>query len=501
MSLDDLLLKIKNLKKQDKLIVQSHGVFDIIHPGIIQHLHEAKKRGDILIVTVIRDIHVRRGPGRPVFPEKLRVENVAALEMVDFVCVVDDEIPFECVKMITPDFFAKGQGYKERDERIHQKIFEEERELYFGKSQIIETKGFTFSSSQIINNFLDIYPEETKNFLHKFSKEYSFNTILEAVHSLSRLKTLLLGDGIIDEYHYTTPMGKSAKAQLVVNKYLTHEVFVGGAFAIANHLAGICKQVTLVTLLGQQDSREDYIRQNLKPNIHAQFFYREDGPTILKKRYVDGYNHQKLFEINYLNDQYIHSECENKVLDYIVQEIPKYDLLLISDFGHGFITRKMIQVFRKASKILAVNTQTNAANTGFNMITRYQNPHFVCLDETEARLSVQDKFEDIKVVAANLFKMLGAETMIVTIGKKGSIGIDSQMGIHHTPIFSSRVVDTVGAGDAVFSFTAPCFSLKMPLDLITFVGNAVGAIAVQIVGNKKPVEKYELLEFIQTILR
>ena len=73
--------------------------------------------------------------------------------------------------------------------------------------------------------------------------------------------------------------------------------------------------------------------------------------------------------------------------------------------------------------------------------------------------------------------------------------------INRTPIFSSRVVDTVGAGDAFFAYTAPCFANGFPLDLVSFIGNAVGALAVQIVGNKKSVEKHELLEFIHTILK
>jgi sugar/nucleoside kinase (ribokinase family) len=63
------------------------------------------------------------------------------------------------------------------------------------------------------------------------------------------------------------------------------------------------------------------------------------------------------------------------------------------------------------------------------------------------------------------------------------------------------VIDTVGAGDAFFSFTAPCFANGMPLDLVSFIGNAVGALAVQIIGNKKPVEKHELLEFVHGILK
>ncbi len=280
--LEDLAKKVADHKKAGKIVIQSHGIFDLIHPGIIKHLNMAKSQGDVLLVTVIKDKDVRRGPGRPIFPEDFRAESVASLEQVDYVCLVDDEKPFECVNRIKPDIFAQGQAYKERDRKIHDKIYEEEKEFYFGKSKIYETGGFSFSSSQIINNFLDIYPEETSSFLKSFAQKYSFDAILDRLNHLKKLKVMLIGDGIIDEYHYCESMGKSAKAPLVVHKYMAHEIFAGGAFIIANHIAGLCEKVHLVTMLGKEDPQEEFIRGALRPNVDLKFFYREDGPTICK---------------------------------------------------------------------------------------------------------------------------------------------------------------------------------------------------------------------------
>ncbi|MEW6599727.1 MAG: PfkB family carbohydrate kinase [Nitrospirota bacterium] len=499
--LDELTERLDSLRESKKTVVQSHGVFDLIHPGVTKHLQSAKKQGDILVVTVIKDKDVRRGSGRPIFPDILRAENVASLEYVDYVSIVNDEIPFECVKRIRPDVFAKGQAYKERDRKIHGKIFEEEREFYFGKSRIHETDGFSFSSSRIINNFIDIYPEETRAFLRDFSSKYGFNDIVSALDKLKDLKVLLIGDGIIDEYHYCESLGKSAKAHLVVNRYMTHEVFAGGAFAIANHIAGFCDRVHLVSLLGRDDSREDFILENLKPNVDSKFFYRDKGPTIIKKRYINEYLNQKLFEINYLEDENINEACEREIIEYLDRTISGYDLVLVSDFGHGFITENIIRGIGKYSNRYAVNTQTNAANRGYNLITKYKDPFFVCLDEPECRLASQEKHKDIEDIVRNLKKKINADHMIVTLGKKGSIGINSNNKVKRTPILSSKVVDTVGAGDAFFAYTAPCLIREMPLDLVSFIGNAVGALAVQIPGNKRSVEKHELLEFIHTILK
>jgi len=499
--LDDLVQRVEELKGSGRVVVQSHGVFDLIHPGIIHHLNEAKGIGDVLVVTVLRDADVRRGPGRPVFPDKLRAENVASLEMVDYVAIVPEDIPFECVKLINPSFFAKGQDHKQRDKQIHDKIFETERDLYFGRTQIFETRGVSFSSTQYINNNWDAYPDETKQFLRRMAATHSFEEILGAVNALAGTRALIIGDGIIDEYHYCTAMGRAGKSNLVVNKFLSHERFAGGVFAIANHVASICDHVRLVTVLGQDDPEEEFVATSLKANIQADFFHRADGPTIIKKRYVDINSNQKIFEVNYLNERDIETECEDRVIALLESVLPDYDVVLVSDFGHGFISARIIRVLEERARLLCVNTQTNAANTGFNMVTKYRTPDFVCLDEPEARLAMQNRFGDIRDVLLSLSRAVPAQKLVITLGKKGSVGMSQGGAARFTPIFSSRVVDTIGAGDAVFSYAAICFAQGLPLELILFIGNVVGALAVQIVCNKKSVERHELLQFISVILQ
>ncbi|NIQ04009.1 MAG: cytidyltransferase, partial [Nitrospinaceae bacterium] len=405
------------------------------HPGIIQHLNSARKQGDVLIVSVVRDEHVRRGPGRPVFPDEFRALNVAALTQVDYVCVVDDETPFESVRLIQPDVFARGQAYKERDRQLHAKIFEEEKEFYLGKSRIAETDGFSFSSSQIIKQLLEIYPEETRDYLKEFSARYPFETILDHLEDLRDLKVLVVGDGILDEYHYCEPLGKAAKANLVVHRFLGHEAFAGGAFAVANHVAGLCDRVQLVSLLGREDSREDFIQENLKPNVTPHFFYRDDGPTIVKKRYVHPYLNQKLFEVNYINDAFVEPSRQAEMIETLDRMVPDYDLVLICDFGHGFISKDIFQAVKNKARVLAVNAQTNAANTGYNLITKYERPDFVCVDEMEMRLAAQDKHESIDQVARRIRQAIQTKGLIVTLGKKGALGVDDNGQSWMIPIF------------------------------------------------------------------
>lgn len=501
LSLEELVVKVGELKRAGEVVVQSHGIFDLIHPGVLKHLNSAKSQGTVLIVTVIKDEDVRGGPNRPIFPDSMRLENVASLECVDFACQVDDAVPFESVEQIKAQIFAKGQNFKDRDQRSRKIMFEGNEKTGQGTPSIGETDRLDFSSSELIKNFLSPYPEETKQYLEGFSQKHCFEDIVKKLDSLAKMKVLVVGDGIIDDYHYCEPMGKAGKSNLVVYKHLNNEVFAGGAYAIANHISGLCEDVHIVSLLGKNDTWENFINDKLRNNISSKFFNRESGPTIVKKRYIHPYLNQKLFEINYIDDSYVSNEKELEIIQYLESVIPSYDLVIVSDFGHGFISEPIYKVLEKESKVLAINTQTNAANSGYNLITKYHNTHFVCLDEPEVRLAAQKKYECIEDVAKTIRDTINAKFLITTLGKKGSICINDENEVIRTPIFSTKVVDTIGAGDAFFAFTAPCVAAGMPADLISFIGNAVGALAVQIIGNKRPVDKNELLEFIHQLLQ
>ena len=73
------------------------------------------------------------------------------------------------------------------------------------------------------DNFLSTYSVETRDFLARFNEKYNFDNIRQNLDDLKDLKVLIVGDGIVDEYHYCEPMGKSAKANIIVNRYLENE--------------------------------------------------------------------------------------------------------------------------------------------------------------------------------------------------------------------------------------------------------------------------------------
>jgi len=181
--------------------------------------------------------------------------------------------------------------------------------------------------------------------------------------------------------------------------------------------------------------------------------------------------------------------------------IRNYDLVIINDFGHGLLTKQIIKLICSKAKYLALNVQTNSANIGFNLVTKYPRSDCVCIDELELRYATHDRFGDLRSHIKNVYQALKCKQLITTRGSYGSMSYSKSEGFHETPAFSYRVVDAIGAGDAFFAFVSPCFVTGMSQDLVSFIGNAVGSLAVQIVCNREPIRYEELAKFIIRLLK
>ena len=87
MEIEQLAKLLQSLRAENKKIVNCHGVFDLLHIGHIRHLEQARRIGDILVVTITPDRYVDKGPHRPAFTETLRAETIASLSCVDYVAI------------------------------------------------------------------------------------------------------------------------------------------------------------------------------------------------------------------------------------------------------------------------------------------------------------------------------------------------------------------------------------------------------------------------------
>ncbi len=489
-------------RARGQTVVLCHGVFDLMHMGHVRHFEEARRHGQVLIVTVTADRYVNKGPGRPVFPATFRGEMLAAMENVDWVGISNWPSAEGVIRLVKPDVYVKGSDYENPGDDLTGMIESERQAVADNGGRIVFTDDITFSSSSLINQYLGVFDPVVHGYLSQLRETDFRDRALAAIDSVHDLKVLLVGDAIVDEYQYAVPMGKAAKENIIASRFERQETFAGGVFAAANHVADFCREVEVISCLGRKDPHEELIRDSMRRNVALNLIYRNDAPTTRKCRFVDPGHMRKMFEIYHFNDAPLTGSGEREVCELIAAKAPDFDVVIVTDFGHGMITRWATNLLTEHSRFLAVNAQSNSGNLGYNLITKYRKADYICIDEPEARLAMADRFGDLgDLIAVGLRSGINCDRVIITHGQNGCVSYGRETGITKIPAFTRQVVDTVGAGDAFLAITSPVISAGADMELAGFIGNAVGAIKVGIVGHRQSVEKVALKKFVTALLK
>ena len=263
-------------------------------------------------------------------------------------------------------------------------------------------------------------------------------------------RVLFVGDGITDDYRYVKPRGKSTKTNTLSVEYLKRkEVFHGGVWAAAEHIRGLCAEVDVMA-----------------------------GPNVMRNiYYVDEVYTAKVLNVHELHENTnVTQECD----------VRSYDIVIVTDFGHGTMTKALIERVSKEARFLAVNAQTNSMNYGFNLITKYRRADLVVIDELEARLAAHERDAPLE----DVILALGYRNIIVTMGARGAIGFDG--AFERQIAQTDRVIDTIGAGDAFLAVSAPFAAAGLSMKELVRIGNAAGAVKVGIIGHRASVTKEAL---------
>ena len=219
------------LRRRGQKVVHCHGCFDLLHVGHIKHLQAARRLGDVLVVTVTADAHVAKGEGRPVFTELLRAESLAALDCVDFVGIDRSPTAAAAIRLLRPDYYVKGQEFEGRQPPPPRLVREIEALQDVG-GELRFTHELVFSSTELLTGGRGPRahdeaeadcPDEASRFLDGFRARHSADAVLSGLVALRKLRVLVVGEAIVDEYRYCVPLGKSPKEAVVTHQEVRME--------------------------------------------------------------------------------------------------------------------------------------------------------------------------------------------------------------------------------------------------------------------------------------
>lgn len=492
----------RDLRRQGRKLVQCHGTFDLVHPGHVIHFEEAKKFGNVLVVTITAASHVNKGPGRPFFNDGLRAKSLAALEMVDHVVVVPHSAAVEAIELVRPHIYCKGLEYQNAGNDVTGNIQDDVATVERLGGQVRYVGSLVFSSTKLLNNHFDGHDPKVKNFCRSLARSFSPAAFRKAIDSFAKLRVLVVGEVIFDRYSTVNVQGLTSKNKILSARYLAEETHLGGALAVMRHLKEFTPHVRLATITGQ----EPWVVRALRPHQKALAGHlgTHGGVTIVKQRFVEpkseGKEISKLFSLNFINPEPLNPAVEKKFLGRLRHLTTWADVILVMDFGHGLMTRSIREFLESKARFLAVNCQTNSNNYGFNVINRrYHRADSFSLDQTEITLAVGRRRFDAERELKNLRRQLRSRYGWLTRGGLETIGVTPR-SICQCASFENRVVDTVGAGDAFCALATLAAAQTFPLEAATFIGQLAGAQAVQIPGNAEPVSKAKLLKSGMSLL-
>ncbi len=358
-------------------------------------------------------------------------------------------------------------------------------------------------------------PKSARAYWGAIRERYTYDDISGALESLKGLRVLVLGDLVIDEYCYCRVSGTVSKAPVLAAIYEGMQRMLGGGGVIARHAAELASEVHYVGTVGALDQGHDELTTILEnEGITSKLITWPGTHTVTKRRYITGgYPNPlessphgagvdrsiRLFEIGFMATTPLPKQVEEELCAYLSDMAPKYDVVIVADFGHGLISQKVRETISARANWWSVNAQTNSSNFGFNRITKHAKADFVCIDELEARLPSGDRTSRLGDIVQGLRESLECSSIMVTRGKEGLVLFNGREA-HEAPALANRVVDTVGAGDAVLAMASLCKARHLDEELVVLLGSCSGALAAWQVGNQAPVRKSRLLGYVESAL-
>lgn len=275
----------------------------------------------------------------------------------------------------------------------------------------------------------------------------------EFIENAKHLRVAVVGETITDQFCYVSYEGQSMKSICPVFKLTgKKQVQQGGAAAVANHLRDFVKSVDLIS---------------------------NPADEIIKTRYIDEADQKKHVEINHFGLSK-HSHEIN---------VGDYDVVIMSDFGHGFCDNV------KINDGFHLMCQTNSNNFGFNRVSKWKKwrKKSVCIDLREASLQMNKKahFENAAEVKELYDYELNTENLFVTVGSRGSLFYDDNEFQKHKS-FKTEIVDTIGAGDAFFAFVSVASHISK--ENVLAVPSLAASLTTTWLCNEKSVNKENLTQ-------
>jgi bifunctional ADP-heptose synthase (sugar kinase/adenylyltransferase) len=273
---------------------------------------------------------------------------------------------------------------------------------------------------------------------------------------------------------------------------------MGGVLAIRHNISSWSKEVSLFTSLPKYVSEEDQLLLREIQELDNLKAITSEEKFITKHRYVDIGSESRIFE-TYDFSPNASLTSDEDFFEYIKSSNATIDMWIVADYGHGLISRNLAKQISNLDKFLAVNTQANAGNRGYNTITKYPKADFLSLNGAELQLELRDKNPNYDYIVPQYMKKLNSKYAVLTRGSKGMM-VFSEVGASIVPALGRRVLDKVGAGDSVLAIGSILARNNAPIEIIGLISSIVAAHEISQLGHRTSLKISDIKKAVRGLL-
>lgn len=483
-SIETILRQLSPQRAAGRKVVHCHGCFDIVHPGHIRYLEEARKLGDVLVVSLTGDAAISKGPGRPYIPQELRAENLAALQFVDWVVIDPHPTACELIEQLKPDVYIKGREYAtSSDPRF---LREKQLVEQHGGRVVFHTGDVVFSSTRLLQTLRrDDLLEHRRLRSYCERHEIHASAAYSVLDTIADLPVLVVGDAIRERYVNCIAAGVATDSPLTQYQTAGSQEFWGGAAAVALHLAALGARPTLLTGAGREPGQRDAFAELSARGVGVEILPARPD-VITRTTYLA--DDLKTFNVIDGSTAPLDSTQEREAAAWIQKRLSSVRLLILSDDGFGMASPGLVHASTLAARSLRVCVAAQTPGIRGDL-RNFQRADLLVATERQLREAMHDYASSLPAVAWNLLNANSADALLVSLRKTGWMSFLPRGRSHDRAQAADRlqsdflstmagpIVDALGVDHAALAISAAARAVGASLPLCHYFACCAEALA------------------------
>ena len=462
------------------------GTFNVLHPGHLRLLKFARESGEKLVVGVLSD---RIAGVAAHVPQELRLDSVKMNGLVDDAFIIEDSV-IDVILKLKPALVVKG-----KEHRTHENSEQKAVDSYGGKL-LFSSGDVVFSSLDLIRREMGIQEPKAISLPIDFMlrRGVTNSSLLSLLAKMEKVKVVVVGDTIADEYISCDPLGMSEEDPTIVVTPISTRTFIGGAAIVAAHASSLGAKVKYFSVVGNDETAKFCRGELTKYGVEHDLLIDDARPTTLKQRFRS--RNKTLLRVSHLVQRSIDESMQASLSSKVIAACQDADLLIFSDFNYGCLPQAVVdQIIAVAVKNEIKIVADSQSSSQIGDIARFRNADLLLPTEREARLALRNTEDGLVVLAELVCKVADANCVILKLGEQGVLlhgRRGSSWETDQIEALNSAPQDVAGAGDCMMVAASLAMTVGANLWESGTLGSLAAAIQVGRVGNT-PITLAELL--------